>query len=114
MIRSSLLQVVMPAYNEAKGIQVAVKATIEQVIDRVPDSQLLVYDDGSSDDTGRILGSLAVAARKLGYPMIEIDVRHYLRQTGESTIKKWKLLVFCWKVFEQLLQFRARLIKGRP
>lgn len=44
------LSVVIPAYNEASGIG----ATLEDVRSVVPDAEVLVIDDGSSDATGEI------------------------------------------------------------
>ena len=35
-----------------------------------------------------------------------IDVRHKERQTGEVSIKKWKLFVFCLKSFKEIIQFK--------
>ncbi len=53
------LSVVMPAYNEADGITDAVLAVQRQVLDRVPQSELVVVNDGSRDRTGEILDGIA-------------------------------------------------------
>lgn len=55
------LTVVMPAYNEEACIADAVGEVRQHVLDRVPDSELLVVNDGSKDGTGRILDALAAA-----------------------------------------------------
>ncbi len=51
----------MPAYNEEDGIEVAVEAVREHVLDRVPNSELVVVNDGSRDGTGPLLDRLAAA-----------------------------------------------------
>jgi dolichol-phosphate mannosyltransferase len=53
------LCVIMPAYNEEDGIQLAVQEVIDEVLDLVPNSQLIVVNDGSKDSTGTILNELA-------------------------------------------------------
>lgn len=53
------LSVVMPAYNEADGISEAVLAVQRHVLDQVPDSELVVVNDGSRDHTGDILDGIA-------------------------------------------------------
>jgi dolichol-phosphate mannosyltransferase len=55
------VSVVMPAYNEEGGIEVAVAAVQEQVLDRVPGSELIAVNDGSRDQTGPLLDKLAAA-----------------------------------------------------
>lgn len=55
------LSVVMPAYNEEDGIEVAVQAVQVNVLDRVPNSELVVVNDGSRDGTGALLDRLASA-----------------------------------------------------
>lgn len=54
------LTVVMPAYNEAEGITSAVDAVRAQVLDRVPDAELVVVNDGSRDTTGPLLDAIAL------------------------------------------------------
>lgn len=55
------LTVIMPAYNEEDAIREAVRETQEFVLERIPDSELLVVNDGSKDSTGAILDELAAA-----------------------------------------------------
>lgn len=55
------LSVVMPAYNEEDGIEVAVQAVLANVLDHVPDSELVVVNDGSRDGTGALLDRLSAA-----------------------------------------------------
>jgi glycosyltransferase involved in cell wall biosynthesis len=49
----------MPAYNEQENIRAAVADIQQHVLDAVPDSRLVVVDDGSRDATADILDDLA-------------------------------------------------------
>lgn len=62
---SHRLSVVMPAYNEADGIEVAIDAVVVHVLDRVPGSELVIVNDGSRDRTGAILDARAAADPRL-------------------------------------------------
>lgn len=53
------LSVVMPAYNEAEGIEAAVKAVRQRVLDQIPGSELVVVNDGSRDATGSLLDAIS-------------------------------------------------------
>lgn len=53
------LSVVMPAYNEQDAISAAVTDVQHDILNLVPESELIVVDDGSRDDTGAILDRLA-------------------------------------------------------
>lgn len=59
------LSVVMPAYNEADGIRVAVEAAQKHVLDRLPGAELVVVNDGSRDHTGSILDQIAAADNRV-------------------------------------------------
>jgi len=52
---------------------------------------------------------LAVFVKKTGCKLELFEVPHKERQTGEVSIKRWKLIKFCWRAFKQLLSFRNRL-----
>ena len=52
---------------------------------------------------------LAVFAKKRGFMILEIDVPHKERETGEVSIRRLKLLKFCVTAFSQMWQFRQRL-----
>ena len=55
------LAVVMPAYNEEGAIQAAVDEVRIHILDKIPDSQLLVVNDGSRDRTAAILDAIAAS-----------------------------------------------------
>ena len=52
---------------------------------------------------------LAIFAKKKNYRTREIDVPHRERSTGEVSIRRLKLLKFCFRGFVQMLGFRQRL-----
>jgi glycosyltransferase involved in cell wall biosynthesis len=52
---------------------------------------------------------LAIAAKSRGYNIVEIDVTHKERDTGEVTLRKFKLLKFCARGFAQLFNLRSRV-----
>jgi glycosyltransferase involved in cell wall biosynthesis len=57
--------VVVPAYNEERGIERCVRA-IDDVLGRLPNrTALIVVDDGSADRTGRILADLRTTISRL-------------------------------------------------
>jgi glycosyltransferase involved in cell wall biosynthesis len=53
------LSVAMPVYNEAAAIALAIEDVQKCVLDRVPGSELVVVNDGSKDDTGRLIDEIA-------------------------------------------------------
>jgi dolichol-phosphate mannosyltransferase len=52
---------------------------------------------------------LAIIAKRRGYDIVEIDVAHKERDTGEVSIRRLKLLKFCAKGLSQMLTLRRRL-----
>ena len=46
---------------------------------------------------------LAIVAKSRGYNILEIDVTHKERDTGEVSLRKFKLLKFCARGFGQML-----------
>jgi glycosyltransferase involved in cell wall biosynthesis len=60
-----LLSIVMPAYNEEGAIQTAVTELIREVMTQIPDSELIVVNDGSRDRTGAILDEIVASEPRL-------------------------------------------------
>jgi len=52
---------------------------------------------------------LAIAAKSRGYNILEIDVTHKERDTGEVTLRKFKLLRFCARGLGQMLGLIRRV-----
>ena len=71
------LSVIMPAYNEAPNLVVTVPATLKAIADITPDHELIVVDDGSTDDSPEALRALAAE-----HPELKV-VRHR-RNLGKS------------------------------
>lgn len=63
--------------------------------------------------TGTLAPSLflAIYARKHGYNIVEMDVVHKERETGEVSIRRFKLLKFCARGLRQMWTFR-RCVSG--
>jgi glycosyltransferase involved in cell wall biosynthesis len=59
---STFLTIIIPAYNEAQTLG----AVLEQIRTAQPDAEILVVDDGSTDDTARV--AEAAGARVLQHP----------------------------------------------
>jgi glycosyltransferase involved in cell wall biosynthesis len=59
------LSVVMPVYNEEGAIVHALEEVQRHVLDQVPGSELVVVDDGSRDQTGRLLDDAASNDRRI-------------------------------------------------
>lgn len=54
------LSVIMPAYNEEGSIENAVRDIQRHVLKFLPEAEVIVVDDGSRDQTGKILDQLAM------------------------------------------------------
>src|SRR5262249_17494037 len=54
----AMLSIIMPACNEAELIGGCVRQWDEEVVSRIPGSELIVVDDCSADATGRIVAAL--------------------------------------------------------
>ena len=52
---------------------------------------------------------LAIAARSRGYNILEIDVSHKERDTGEVSLRHFRLLKFCARGLAQLVGLRRRV-----
>ena len=53
------LSVIMPAYNEEESIAAAVEDVELHILNKIPNSELVVVNDGSKDSTGTILDKIA-------------------------------------------------------
>ncbi len=59
-----MVSIIMPAYNAEKTIRESVQSIIAQTVE---DWELLVIDDGSTDDTATILSELADSDRRIHF-----------------------------------------------
>lgn len=55
----SSLSIIIPAFNEEGNIKTAIKNVLWAIRGKVPDYEIIVIDDGSSDRTGKILDGIA-------------------------------------------------------
>lgn len=54
------LSIIIPAYNEEKNIEAAVKSALAAINDKISDYEILIFDDGSKDRTGEIADEIAL------------------------------------------------------
>jgi glycosyltransferase involved in cell wall biosynthesis len=59
------LSVIVPALDEERNVAAAVDAIVAAIDDRFSDWEILLFDDGSRDATGRIIDDLAAANPRL-------------------------------------------------
>jgi hypothetical protein len=52
---------------------------------------------------------LAIVTKLLGFNILEVDVVHKERDTGEVSIRRLKLLKFCARGLSQMIDLRRRL-----
>lgn len=55
----------MPAFNEEEGIRNAILNVVKHVFGLVPAAELIVVDDGSTDNTGAIIDEIAALDRRI-------------------------------------------------
>ena len=53
------IEILIPAYNEEKNIEIVIKKCLSWLKNQTKDFGILIVDDGSTDNTGKILDSLA-------------------------------------------------------
>lgn len=70
------LSVVMPVYNEAEVIERLVLELEQEIVSGLPDVELIVVDDRSTDDTGAILDRLAQARSWLAVEHASANAGH--------------------------------------
>src|SRR5690606_17391228 len=58
-IAMSLISIVIPAYNEAKRLPASLEAVLRYFGEKSQSLELVVVDDGSTDETARLVSSLA-------------------------------------------------------
>lgn len=59
------ISIVMPCYNEEEVIEKVVKTYYDEIISRINDSEIIIVDDCSRDNTPNILGGLKVELPRL-------------------------------------------------
>lgn len=77
MQNAPIISVVTPVYNEAKGLRELVERLSDQLA-AYPGSEIIAVDDGSKDDSSRILEELSVT-----YPWLKVVI--LARNYGQTT-----------------------------
>ena len=57
---------------------------------------------------------LAIITKLRGHDIVEVDVAHKERNTGEVSIRRMKLLKFCARGLSQMLELRRRVSRRSP
>lgn len=89
------VSVVILAYNEAKVIESVVTGFLDKVVERIPGSELVVAEDGSTDGTSGILRRLAAS-----HPTLRLlqgrERKGYVRAFKEAVLAATNgLILFC-------------------
>ncbi|MGC8603005.1 MAG: glycosyltransferase family 2 protein, partial [Desulfomonilaceae bacterium] len=71
----SLVSVIIPTYNRAHLIERAVNSVLEQTYDKL---EIIVVDDGSTDNTGNVLSQLQDGDSRVRY------IRHETNKGSQS------------------------------
>ena len=105
-LRLYLTRVIRPAINMMFGVQLEDANVPYKLLRRAicEDARPLIPD-------GTLAPSLflAVIAKLHGHDILELDVAHKQRDTGEVSIRRVKLLKFCARGFSQMLELRRRV-----
>ena len=85
------LSVVMPVYNEAAGIEDVVAEVTKHILDRVDDSELVIVDDRSTDDTHARLESLSAQDTRIRVLVNPVNLGHgrSVRRAIDSSSGEW-------------------------
>lgn len=59
------LSIIMPCLNEARNIESAIVASLRQFDDRNIEGEIVVVDDGSTDDSPKIIARIAASDRRV-------------------------------------------------
>lgn len=75
--RKRRVSVVIPAYNEEKSLPILVERFIKTLRENCPESEIIIVDDGSTDETGEI-------AEELNRKYNHVRVFHHKRRMGKT------------------------------
>lgn len=84
---TSDISIVVPAYNEEERIGASLKKILAFMAENYPDSELIVVDDGSSDNTASVARNICSS-----YPNITSNVIRYEENRGKGFAVKTGLL----------------------
>jgi len=75
-VSATTLSVVMPVYNEAAGVADVIADVIAHILDVVPDSELVIVDDRSTDDTSSVLHRIAAGDARIHVLVNDVNRGH--------------------------------------
>jgi glycosyltransferase involved in cell wall biosynthesis len=90
-VSEPLLSVVMPVYNEARGIAEVVVDVQRHVLDVVASSELVVVDDCSTDGTAEVLRDLAAGDSRIVVLVNDVNMGHgrTTRRAIDASTGEW-------------------------
>jgi len=91
MINKSI-SVVIPAYNEEKDIKSTIESIYEFLQDNFSDFEIIAVDDGSTDFTGKILGSLTGLRLRVMHHGVNKGKGYSVKMGVQSAMKDYILL----------------------
>ena len=81
-----LISVIMPARNAAETVGVAIASILRQTY---PNLEIIVIDDNSTDDTGRVVARSAESNKSVRYYKLPYDDRHRSDRRGVNINAGW-------------------------
>ena len=119
------LSVILPAYNEAENIQATLYAVLNVLPPLVSDFEIIVVDDGSKDQTGAIVESLAYsipvirvihhpvnrgygAALATGFGAATKEFCFYMDSDGQFDIRDLSKLLPLLQEYDGVFGYRVR------
>ncbi len=81
------LSIIIPAYNEQKRLGASVGQILAYVKEKIPTAELIIVDDGSSDETARVAEKICA-----DFPAIKSKIIRYEQNRGKGFAVKTGLL----------------------
>jgi dolichol-phosphate mannosyltransferase len=87
------LTVVMPVYNEGAALASVINEVATRVLDAVPDSELVIIDDCSNDETSSIVQAAAARDDRVRMLVNEVNMGHgpSVRRGLDGSLGEWIL-----------------------
>ena len=119
MIDKDKISIVIPVYNEDS----TVARVVSEILEKYGDSEVIVVDDGSTDNTGNILGDFNIrlirhetnkgygASLKTGIKAATNDVIITIDSDGEHSVDDVEMLILNMGSFDMVVGKRSKMPK---
>jgi dolichol-phosphate mannosyltransferase len=90
-VTGTSLSVVMPVYNEGECVAEVIADIVAHVLDVVPNSELVVVDDRSTDDTSAVLHRVADSDTRVRVLVNDVNLGHgrSTRRAMDASLGEW-------------------------